>query len=45
MAQGGGFLRALDVDASIIPVANGYLDALSWGGTRNVPGFPAAVFQ
>jgi len=31
MTQGGGILRALGVEASIIPVADGYLDAISWG--------------
>ena len=31
MSHGGAVLRALEVEASIIPVADGYMDALSWG--------------
>ncbi|NNE06280.1 MAG: MATE family efflux transporter [Xanthomonadales bacterium] len=31
MGQGGEVLRLLDVEASIIPVADGYMDALAWG--------------
>jgi len=31
MSHGGAVLSALEVEASIIPVADGYMDALSWG--------------
>ena len=31
LQQGGEILRAFDVDASIIPVAAGYMEAISWG--------------
>ncbi len=31
MQQGGDILRALGVESSIIPVADGYLQAISWG--------------
>lgn len=31
MNQGGAVLGAFGVDASIIPVADGYLDAIAWG--------------